>query len=174
MRSLQEIRVLVVGWKPNTNQFMRDALASLEMPSFTRAPRTDVALELLRNHGYEAVFCTGQCEPLSPAEFATAVRHDALSRDPTVPLIFFGTGLTINEIAIMRDAGIDDIICPPMSIDIIRKRLARVLLQNRRFVVTKGFVGPDRRRQVDLDFNGTEKRQSTNQIFHQSPRVKAE
>ena len=172
MRALGEIRLLIVGWKPNTNQFLRSVLASLSLPAFTRVSRTDEALALMREHGFEVVFCTGEAEPLNPAAFTRAVRHDVLGRDPTIPVFIVASGYTLREIELMRDAGADDIFCPPMSADVIDKRLERVLLNSRRFVTTRGFIGPDRRRAGDREFLSQDRRVSPGTIFCQPPRIK--
>jgi two-component system chemotaxis response regulator CheY len=172
VRDLGKVRVLIVGWKPNTNQFLRIVLASLGLPAFTRVSRTDEALTLMRDHGFEVVFCTGEAEPLNPSAFTRAVRHDVLSRDPTIPVFIVMSGCTLNEIELMRDAGADDIFCPPMSADAIDKRLERVLLKSRRFVTTKGFIGPDRRRAGDREFRSQDRRVSQGVIFCQPPRIK--
>jgi hypothetical protein len=68
VRTLGESRVLIVGWKPNSSQFLRSALASLGMPAFSRVSDTDEALVLMRDHGFELVFCTSEAKPLNPAE----------------------------------------------------------------------------------------------------------
>jgi two-component system, chemotaxis family, chemotaxis protein CheY len=172
VRALGKVRVLIVGWKPNTNQFLRIVLASLGLPAFTRVARTDEALALMRDHGFELVFCTGEAEPLNPSAFTRAVRHDVLSRDPTIPVFIVMSGCTLNEIELMRDAGADDIFCPPMSADAIDKRLERVLLNSRRFVTTKGFIGPDRRQAGDREFRSQDRRVSQGMIFCQPPRIK--
>jgi DNA-binding NarL/FixJ family response regulator len=172
VRALGEIRVLIVGWKPNTNQFLRSVLASLGLPAFTRVARTDEALTLMREHGFEVVFCTGEAEPLNPSAFTRAVRHDVFSRDPTIPVFIVTSGSTYNEIELMRDVGADDIFCPPMSADAIDKKLERVLLNSRRFVVANDFVGPDRRRAGDREFRCQDRRGSQGTVFCQPPRIK--
>lgn len=162
-----------MGWKPNTNQFLRSVLASLGLPAFTRVARTDEALNLMREHGFEMVFCTGDAEPLNPADFTKAVRHDVLGRDPTIPVfIVTNSGITLKDIETMRDAGADDIFCPPMSADAIEKKLERVLLNARRFVTTKTFIGPDRRRAGDREFRSQDRRVAQATVFCQPPRIK--
>jgi DNA-binding response OmpR family regulator len=172
VRDLGKVRVLIVGWKPNTNQFLRIVLASMGLPAFTRVTRTDEALTLMRDHGFELVFCTGEAEPLNPSAFTRAVRHDVLGRDPTIPVFIVTSGCTDKEIELMRDAGADDIFCPPMSTDAIDKRLERVLFNLRRFVTTKGFIGPDRRSAGDREIRSQDRRGFQGTIFCQSPRIK--
>ena len=153
-----EARIMIVGWKPNSNQFLRSMLSALGRPAFTRVSNTDEALALLREQGFELVFCTDESEPLSPAAFARAVRRDQYGRQPTVPIVIISRGGTVAEIDALRAAGVDDVMRAPLSSDAMEKRLHRVLLQPRSFVVCKAFVGPERRRAPGRSFDGTERR----------------
>ena len=172
MRSLNQVRVLIVGWKPNSNQFLRSVLASLGLPSFTRLLRSDEALTLLREQGFELVICTEEAEPLPPGQFTQALRRDSYSRDPTVPVIVITSSITLKDFQMLRDAGADDIMCPPMSAESIEKRLQRLLLQPRKYVNSKAFQGPERRRGPRSDFVGEERRRGEEAIFYQPPRAK--
>jgi CheY-like chemotaxis protein len=172
LRKLQEVRVLIVGWKPNSNLFLRSLLAVLGTPAFTRAARTDEALSLLREQGFELVFCTDEAEPLSAAEFTRTVRRDIFTRDPTIPVIVVANAVTAGDLQLLRDAGADDIMCPPISSDAIEKRLDRILLNSRTFITTKSFIGPDRRRARDRVFSGPDLRNEQHTAFCQPPRVR--
>ncbi len=173
LRSLAEIRVLVVGWKPHTNQFLRSILEALGRPSFIRAASTQEAIGMLREQGFELVFCTDEAEPDSPASFTHALRRDPYSRDPTLPIVIVSAGCTLKEIEILRAAGADDIMCPPMSAEAINKRFVRLLHRYRAFVACKAFVGPDRRRNGDrASFEGTDRRSAeVPVILHLPPMV---
>jgi two-component system chemotaxis response regulator CheY len=172
VRSFENVRVLIVGWKPNTNPFLRDVLRSLTLPAFTRVVRTCDALTSLRDHGYEMVLCTADCEPLEPAVFVNAVRRDQLSRDPTIPIVIVTTGSTRAEIESMRDAGADYVLVPPMSTTAVKRILEKILLEWRNFVIGKSYIGPDRRRGAPRDFMGENKRVTEVLTFVQPPRAK--
>ena len=160
---------MIVGWKPNSSEFLRAMLSALGRPAFTRVSNTDEALGLLREQGFELVFCTEDCEPLPPAAFVRAVRRDQYSRHPTVPIVIISKGGTAKDIDALRAAGVDDIMRPPLSADAIEKRLHRVLLQPRSFIACKAFVGPDRRRS-ERTFEG-EDRRAEEVRFYQLPPV---
>jgi CheY-like chemotaxis protein len=169
LRALIEARIMIVGWKPNSSEFLRAMLSALGRPAFTRVSNTDEALGLLREQGFELVFCTEDCEPLPPAAFVRAVRRDQYSRHPTVPIVIISKGGTAKDIDALRAAGVDDIMRPPLSADAIEKRLHRVLLQPRSFIACKAFVGPDRRRS-ERTFEG-EDRRAEEVRFYQLPPV---
>jgi CheY-like chemotaxis protein len=158
VRALIEARIMIVGWKPNSSEFLRAVLSALGRPAFTRVSNTDEALGLLREQGYELVLCTEDSEPLPPAAFVRAVRRDQYSRHPTVPVVIISKGGTAKDIDALRAAGVDDIMRPPLSADAIEKRLHRILLQPRSFVACKAFVGPERRRTPGRTFEGEDRR----------------
>lgn len=168
-RSLKDARILVVGWKPHAGEFLRTILSTLGRPSFTRACNTDEGLALVREQGFELVICTENAQPLSPAAFTQALRRDPFNRDPTIPVVVIAPGCTMREIANLRAAGADDIICPPLSADAIEKRFARILCQSRNFIVTKAFIGPDRRRGGHRPYEGAERRNPEEAVFLQVP-----
>ena len=171
MRALIEARIMIVGWKPNSSEFLRAMLSALGRPAFTRISNTDEALGLLREQGFELVFCTDECGPLPPAAFARAVRRDQHSRHPTVPIVIISKGGTVKEIDALRAAGVDDIMRPPLSADAIEKRLHRVLLQPRSFVACKAFVGPERRRTPGREFDGADSRAEDVRVYQLPPVV---
>lgn len=162
---------MIVGWKPNSNQFLRSMLSALGRPAFSRVSNTDEGLALLREQGFELVFCTDESEPLSASAFARAARRDQFSRQPTVPIVIISKGATLKEFDDLRAAGVDDVMCPPLSAEAIEKRLHRVLLQPRGFVVCKAFVGPDRRRTPGRSFEGENRRTESLSLFQLPPAV---
>lgn len=171
MRALMDARLMIVGWKPNSNQFLRSMLAALGRPAFTRVSNTGEALALLREQGFELVFCTDESEPLSAAAFAHAVRRDQFGRNPTVPIVVISKGGTLQEIDALRAAGVDDVMRAPLSADAIEKRLHRVLLQPRNFIACKAFVGPDRRRTPGRSFGGADRRNEGVNFYQLPPAV---
>jgi len=166
---LKEARIIIVGWKPNSSQFLRSMLSTLGRPAFTRVAGTEEALALLRERGFELVFCTDECEPHSASAFARAARRDQYSRQPTIPIVIISKGATLAEFDELRAAGVDDIMCPPLSADQIEKRLHRILLRPRDFVVCKAFIGPDRRRTPGRTFAGQNRRTEALSLFQLPP-----
>lgn len=171
MRALIEARVMIVGWKPNSSEFLRAMLATLGRPAFTRVSNTDEALGLLREQGFELVFCTEDSEPLPPAAFVRAVRRDQYSRHPTVPVVIISKGGTAKDVDALRAAGVDDIMRAPLSAGAIEKRLHRILLQPRSFIACKAFVGPDRRRTRERTFDGEDRRAEDGRFYQLPPVV---
>jgi two-component system chemotaxis response regulator CheY len=174
VRTLNEARILVVGWKPNSNEFLRSVLSALGRPAFTRVSNTDDGVSILREHGFELLLCTDDPEPDSAAAFTRAVRRDQYGRQPTIPIVIISKGATLKDIDALRAAGIDDIMCPPMSAEAVQKRLDRLLLQSRNFVACKAFVGPERRRTPDRSFDGSDRRSEPVGLYRLPPILRRE
>jgi two-component system chemotaxis response regulator CheY len=169
IRTQKTARVLVIGWKANSHQFLRSVLSTLGRPAFTRAANTNEGLALLREQGFELVICTDDAEPLSAGPFTRALRRDQFSRQPAIPVVVISSGATAKEVFDLRAAGIDDVMCPPMSAEAIEKRLDRLLMQSRRFVVCSAFVGPERRRPLDRQFEGANRRHEAVSFYSLPP-----
>ena len=174
MRALGELRVLFICGATSGTAFLRNILSALRLPAFVRVPRTDAALRMLREQGFEVVFCDENTEPLGAVEFVKALRRDVLTRDPTIPVIMISSAATRTQIEALRDAGADDVICKPVSVETIQRKFDQLLQSPRKFVTAKAFLGPDRRRSGDREFTGPDRRLSQGQIFTQSPRLKTD
>ena len=56
-----------------------------------------------------------------------------------------------------RDAGANGFLAKPISVDVLRKRLTATLAENREFIRSNGYTGPDRRRR-DVPLQGRQDR----------------
>ena len=71
------------------------------------------------------------------------------TRDVTVPVVLISPGADFAKVAAARDAGMNDVIVKPVSIDTIERKLTSLVLEPKAFVTARAFVGPDRRRAGD-------------------------
>ncbi|MFN4165707.1 MAG: response regulator [Ferrovibrio sp.] len=76
-----------------------------------------------------------------------------LRRDPgdlgRIPIILMIEAPDAALVIAARDAGVNEIVIKPPSVEALVRRLMSVLKAPRPFVRVKGFIGPDRRRLVD-------------------------
>lgn len=72
-----------------------------------------------------------------------------LRRDPSngqTPIILLAEAPDAPLVAAARDAGVNEIVVKPISVEALVKRLAHVLQMPRKFIRVESFIGPDRRR----------------------------
>jgi hypothetical protein len=62
---------------------------------------------------------------------------------------------------VARDAGITEFLAKPISAKSLYDRILNVVLKPRPFVKTKTYFGPDRRRNVNPNYGGLERRRTT-------------
>jgi len=77
--------------------------------------------------------------------FTRRLRRDSMSGGQT-PIILMLEAPDAALVAAARDAGVNEIVAKPISVEALVKRLAHVLQLPRRFIRVESFIGPDRRR----------------------------
>lgn len=85
------------------------------------------------------------------------IRHGATSPNRQLPIIMATSQLSEQDIAEMRDAGVNEIVAKPCSIAQLLKRIEAIAARPREFVDTDEFVGPSRRRK-NSPISGPERR----------------
>ncbi len=91
--------------------------------------------------------------PLGDAvDFIRKVRRGKTlwSFDVTLPIIGYADGFTLEEIYLLRDAGISELMVKPLSAGVYFKCLRSA--SNRKFIKTEAFCGPDRRRRHNPNY----------------------
>lgn len=91
-------------------------------------------------------------------DFVTRVRIAPDSPNPYVPVIML-TGYTeLHRVAQARDRGVNFYLAKPVSAGALYKRLVAVVEDQRPFVRSADFFGPDRRTRKLSDYGGEERR----------------
>ncbi len=90
--------------------------------------------------------------------FVRSVRRLGRIRNPEVPIIATSGYSQRRNVLAARDAGVTEFIAKPLSPDRLFHRIAMIVDHPREFVRTRSYAGPDRRRFVDYDHDGPERR----------------
>jgi two-component system, chemotaxis family, chemotaxis protein CheY len=75
-----------------------------------------------------------------------------------VPIIMLTGHSERTRVTNARDAGITEFMVKPISAKALYQRILNVVVNPRPFVRTKTFFGPDRRRNVNPNYSGPERR----------------
>jgi DNA-binding response OmpR family regulator len=57
-----------------------------------------------------------------------------------------------------RDAGVTEFLAKPISAKALYQRIVNIVVNPRPFIKTRSYFGPDRRRNVNLNYAGVERR----------------
>jgi two-component system chemotaxis response regulator CheY len=150
---LQGMSVLVVDDDPTTRDLLTGMLQELGISDIRRARNGRHALEILRGYTRDFAICDILMEEMGGIEFTKHVRTDPASANPYIPIVMLTGDARIEMVREARDAGANGFLAKPISIDVLSKRLKATLAENRDFIRSRGYTGPDRRRR-DVPLKG--------------------
>ena len=91
-------------------------------------------------------------------EFVRLLRTATNSPNPFVPVIMLTAHTETKRVMEARDAGITEFLAKPISAQQLGSRIRAVIEHPRPFVRAESYIGPDRRRRQDPDFEGPDRR----------------
>jgi two-component system, chemotaxis family, chemotaxis protein CheY len=102
-------------------------------------------------------------------EAFTHYMPDIVLTDWAMP-IFDGLELAQMRVVSARDAGITEFMAKPISAKALYQRILNVVANPRPFIKTKTYFGPDRRRNVNVNYAGPERRKGGKaDVLRQTP-----
>ena len=146
MDDLRDRDILILDAAGHSRNLLRQILLLLGFTRVTCASRTTDALAMLRDKFFHVVFCDENVVPHTPAEFMKALRCDLSTANVVIPAVLVSTAARYDKVSEWRDAGGNDVIVKPVSMEVIKQRIASLILNPKAFVTTRTFIGPDRRR----------------------------
>ena len=93
-------------------------------------------------------------------ELAQMIRQPGANANPYVPIIMLTGHSDKKRVMIARDAGVTEFLAKPISAKSLYVRILNVDVKPRPFVKTKTYFGPDRRRNVNPNYGGLERRKA--------------
>jgi CheY-like chemotaxis protein len=145
MSEFKDILPLIVDPDTASKALLRKLLTAFGVTRVMSAQATDDALVMLRREKFHVVFLDELAGPLKPLHFLKMLRRDQHSTDASVPVVLVCAQADAAKITAARDAGMNDVISKPVNLPAIERQLRAALAPSRPFVVSKNFVGPDRR-----------------------------
>ena len=103
-------------------------------------------------------------------ELAQMIRQPGANANPYVPIIMLTGHSDKKRVMIARDAGVTEFLAKPISAKSLYVRILNVVVKPRPFVKTKTYFGPDRRRNVNPNYVGPERRKGAKaEVTRQQP-----
>jgi len=143
---LAGMRVLVADDSRYMRQLLKAMLQGIGVGHIVEAEDGSAALRILAREMIHLVFVDMMMAPIDGIELCRKVREDPFSPDRSVPIVMV-TGYTdAPRIRRARDAGVNEIMAKPVSLDAVYKRVLAVFERPRPFIAARHYAGPDRRR----------------------------
>jgi two-component system chemotaxis response regulator CheY len=91
-------------------------------------------------------------------ELTQMIRQPGTNANPYVPIIMLTGHTEKTRVVGARDAGITEFLAKPISATSLYERILNLVANPRSFIRTKTYFGPDRRRTVNANYAGPERR----------------
>lgn len=155
---LDRISILVADDSEHMRRLIRALLRAFGCNDVREAANGEEALRLIHARTPDILLTNWNMAPMDGIALTQAVRNAEESPDPFLPVIMITSYCDRRRVFEARDAGITELLVKPLSARTLFSRLQAVIERPRRFVRTKTFFGPDRRRLKNAAYDGPERR----------------
>jgi CheY-like chemotaxis protein len=156
---LSGLKVLVADDHTVTARLIGDVLRAAGVGQVETAVDGLRAREVLRAWDPHILFTDWKMPFMDGLELARSIRQAAVTRDrmvpnPRVPIIMLTAMRSHREVELARRAGVNEFVIKPFTPASVLSRIQLVLTRPRDFIVSDRYVGPDRRRRVEISYSG--------------------
>jgi two-component system, chemotaxis family, chemotaxis protein CheY len=154
----ERLSVLVVDDNVHMRKLVATILHAFGIVQIHEAESGDGAWTTLREANPDVVVLDWVMEGMSGIELVKMIRTSPASPNPLVPVIMLTGHTSTEHVREARDAGINEFIAKPISVNTMMSRLRAVIEHPRPFVRTSSYFGPCRRRHGAEDYSGPDRR----------------
>ncbi len=155
---LSRVRVLIVDDNHHMINIVKTILRGFGIKEFMEARDAAEAFDLFRSAVVDIIVLDYQMNLLDGNDFVRLVRTGSDSPNPYVPIIMLTAYSERSRVEAARDAGVTEFCCKPVTPMELYRKVIAVVNHARPFVRSPGYVGPDRRRQLQAGYGGPERR----------------
>ena len=162
---LSGLKVLVVDDHANTLRLMSDVLRAGGVGDVFTAGDGLQARQQIQSRDPDIIFTDCRMPLMDGLDLTRSIRRSAVRPDPwipnpEVPVIMVTSQRSVYDVNLARRAGVNEFVIKPFTPAALLSRIQLVLRRPRSFIVSEVYVGPDRRRKVELNYSGALKRAS--------------
>ncbi|MDP3492550.1 MAG: response regulator [Hyphomonadaceae bacterium] len=151
---LKKMKVLIV----DPNAFMRgvvaDSLRRLMVTNINAAASAMEAFTVGRSFKPDIIFVDWDAGRMSGLEFTREVRRNTTGISRETPIILLAGIIDHDQLMSARQSGINEFLLKPVSAQGVLSRIEEVVLRPRKFIDSRNYVGPCRRRKEDPNYAG--------------------
>ena len=153
-----KLRFLLVDDNPHMRRILRTLLQGFGSREVHEAQDGMAGLEAFNKFTPDIVFMDWAMPTFDGLEFARMVRQPDTNASPFTPIIMLTAHSERRRVTAARDAGVTEFMVKPISAKGLHQRILNVIANPRRFIRTKTYFGPDRRRNTASTYTGPERR----------------
>ena len=152
------LKVLLVDDNPHMRKLVTTILHAFGVVQVYEAANAKQAWAMLREYNPDVIMLDWMMEGMSGIQLTKMIRTSAGSPNPFIPVIMLTGHTHIAHVREARDAGINEFLAKPVSVNAVLTRLLCVVEHPRPFVRTMSYFGPCRRRREGNEYHGPERR----------------
>ena len=155
---LRPLTVLIVDDNAPMREIIGTILKSLGIRKILEASGGVEALKIFTEREIDIVFTDLMMQPVDGLAFIRWVRTSPASSNPYVPIIMITGHATRASLDEALMAGVTEFLAKPLNARGVLHRVNEVINNPREFVRVGAYFGPCRRRKIDHDYIGQERR----------------
>jgi two-component system, chemotaxis family, chemotaxis protein CheY len=156
--NFNRLRFLIVDDNAHMRRIMRALLHGYGSREVYEAEDGAGGLEAFTQHVPDIVITDWVMPIFDGLELTQMIRQPGTNANPYVPIIILTGHSEKNRVVGARDAGITEFLAKPISATALYERIFTLVANPRPFIKTKTYFGPDRRRNVNPNYTGPERR----------------
>ena len=157
---LSSLSLLVIDDNTYMLSIVRTVLKAFGIMEVREATEAAQGFEEFRSAPTDLIIVDYALETLDGIEFTKLIRTANDSPNPYVPIIMLTAYSERTRVEEARDAGVTEFLRKPISATGMYSRVVEVVERPRPFIRSRSFFGPDRRRRVDENYRGDERRKN--------------
>ena len=152
------LKILLV----DDNQYMRvlvaEILRAVGVNDIREAGDGAEGLEMMRSFPADIVMTDLSMQPMDGVEFVRLLRNSPDSSNPMIPVVMITGHSTMVRVNEARNAGVNEFLTKPLTARGVLERLHHAIENQRPFIRSETYFGPDRRRRRDPYYAGPRRR----------------
>jgi CheY-like chemotaxis protein len=151
---MKKLKVLIVDPNAYMRGVVADSLRRLLVTNITAAASAIEAFNIGRVFKPDLIFVDWDAGKMSGLEFTREVRRNTTGMSRETPIILLAALIDHEQLMASRQAGINEFLLKPVSAAGVLSRMEEVILRPRKFIDSRNYVGPCRRRKEDVAYAG--------------------
>lgn len=156
--NLSSLSILLVEDTAPMRKILVSVLGLLGFKTIHAASSGEAGYKLFKERNPDIVITDWMMEPMDGVELIKMIRTRSDSPNPFVPIILVTGYAATTKVKIARDNGMTEFLVKPFTAKELAARITHVINRPRDFVEAPQFIGPDRRRRPDDDYDGPVRR----------------
>lgn len=142
---VSQARVLIVDDSALMRDLLYTCLKAFDVPKVIAVETPDECLQEFRDRPFDAAIIDWRLKDHDGLALIRQIRKDLPDPLCQIPIVLCTGYSEVSRVIEARDAGINEMLCKPVTPRSLYSKLTSALSNDRKFMVTEDYIGPERR-----------------------------